>query len=114
MNTETIISDGTKKLSKKYFVFRATIAIITVIALGVLFLLSTEQRIHSMNEFLSDGYLYFLLMRLIIYGVATVFILKISRKIRSTLYYKSFLRTCFVCIVFVCLNEVMLYIRLMG
>lgn len=110
-----IFNNKHKKNSKGILALKIiTIAIIIIVLLFFLMtLLSTEQRVRSLNAFLSSGYWYFLVLRIAFYCIVVYMCLRMKLKIKLTPYYKSFLRTCFVCTAFVCLNEVMLYIRLM-
>jgi len=109
---------NTKHQKRRKWV-RALKGVIVIIALIALFFVlmsvfSTEQRVHSLNAFLANGYWYFLLFRLAIYGIVIVVCLKVKPKIKPTPYYKKFVRTGYLCMAFVLFNEVMLYIRLMG
>lgn len=110
MNKEII------KQSKWAFLLKAVIGSVFMVILlfFIISIFETEQRVNSLNSFLSKEYVYFLLFRLVIYGGVVFMCLKMKPKIKSTAYYNTFVRTCFACIAFVSFNEVMLYIRLMG
>lgn len=115
MNKENI-NNARKRRSKWAFLLKGIIGIVVIVAvfLFLITLFSTGQRIHSLNAFLSAGYVYFLLLRIVIYGIVIYMCLKMKPKIKPTRYYRTFIRTCYACMVFVLFNEVMLYIRLMG
>lgn len=113
---ETRLNTEPKKRRKWVFLLKFLISSLLLIALLVFLisLFATEESVYSLNAFLAKGYVPFLLLRLVIYGGVIMMCLKMKSKIKPTPYYTSFVRTGCACIAFVILNEVMLYIRLVG
>ncbi|WP_392564328.1 hypothetical protein RHO13_01780 [Orbus wheelerorum] len=113
---DDIVNDQRQKPRKWARSLKGVLVLLTIIAL--LFVLmsvfSTQERVYSLNAFLSRGYWYFLLFRLVIYGGMIGMCVKMKRKIKPTPYYRSFIKVCAMCMAFVFFNEVMLYIKLMG
>ncbi|WP_392562251.1 hypothetical protein RHO12_01825 [Orbus sturtevantii] len=114
MNTNII----NNKVKRNKWAGRLKVMIGTLIIVAILFFLisifSTQERVYSLNAFLSSAYWYFLLFRLVIYGGMIGMCVKMKRKIKPTPYYRSFIKVCAMCLAFVFFNEVMLYIKLMG
>ena len=111
-------------MNKKKIIKRIVSLIFGIVLISCIFIVfssDTEQRVASINKFLNSNYLFFLVIRFVIYcSVGLIlFKYKIAIKAKSEFqkqkYYNSlFIRTGIICVVLICFNEIMLFMRLMG
>jgi len=117
MNTKNINND-IKRVGKIYSIlkFGVIFTVLIIFFLLVSSIFTTEQDVYSLNKYLSEKYLYFMVLRVVTYSIIFVICFKIRSRIKakSKYHYKSFKFTCLVSSVFIIFNEIMLYIRLIG
>ncbi|WP_267359823.1 hypothetical protein [Gilliamella sp. B2717] len=86
-----------------------------------IFSFETEHKVASINGFLNNNYCFFLVIRLVIYCFIYFLLFKFKQMIKTKIknekqkdYNKLFFKTSIICVVLICFNETMLFMRFMG